>query len=421
VRLLVISRDRLDGPVGGTSIRALELARVLAAHADVTLAGIGAVPAERDGIPCIAYRPQQPRALRGPIAGSDAILALPQWPALMRLLRGASARVAFDLYVPEALETIGGFPGQSELLRRTFTELAVDRAIDALHCGDFFVCASEKQRDLYLGMLLAERLIDPREDPALRALIDVVPFGVPEAPARATATPPFDADDEVVLWNGGIWPWLDPETAIRAVAALAARRPRLRLVFMGNATQVPAQRATEAARAVAAELGVLDRHVVFNDGWVPYEERADWLLAANCALYAHHDNLETRFAFRTRLLDCFWARLPAVCSSGDDLAGEIERAGAGAVFAPGDVAGCAAALESVLDRGRDAFATPLAQLAEEHRWSRVAQPLVDFLARGEKRRRQRRALRPAHALRRGGYVAARKALDLAGLKDYPRL
>ncbi len=415
MKLLVISHDRLDGSVGGTSIRALELAKALAAHADVTLAGVGSVPASRDGIPCVAYRPQQPRALQGPIADADVILAMPQWPRLMRLLRNADARVAFDLYVPEALETIGGFPGQPRILRRAFTELATDRAVDALRQGDFLVCASETQRDLYLGMLLAERLVDPQHDPSLRSLIDVVPFGVPDTPPAARANP-FDPEDEVVLWNGGIWPWLDPQTAIRAVAQLAQRRPRLKLVFMGHATQVPAQRAAAAARALAQELRA---PVVFNDGWVPYDERADWLLNAKAALYAHHDNLETRFAFRTRLLDCFWAGLPPVCSRGDDLADHIERSGAGAVF--DDVDGCVAALETVLDQGRDAYAQPLQRLADEHRWSQVAQPLVDFLGRDARRKRPRRALRPAHLIRRTGYRAARKALDTVGLRDYPRL
>jgi len=429
--VLVISQDRLDGPVGGTSIRALELARVLRDHADVTLAGIGDVPAQRDGIACVAYRPQQPNALRGPVDAADVVLALPQWPPLMRLLRGARARLAFDLYVPEALETIGGFPGQRALLRRTLTEFAVDRTIDALRGGDFFICASEKQRDLYLGMLLAERLVDPRryaDDPTLRSLIDVVPFGVADdepvatgAGGARTQIAGVGPDDELVLWNGGIWPWLDPEIAVRAVAQLASRRERLRLVFMGNATQVPAQRATANARALAEELGVLNRHVFFNDAWVPYDERADWLLEADCALYAHHDNLETRFAFRTRLLDCFWAQLPAICSSGDDLAGAIDRGGAGAVFSPGDVDGCARAVESALERGRADFAGPLQALAEAYRWSRVVRPLADFVGRDGAAAPPRRALRPAHVLRRGGYLAARKALDVVGLRDYPRL
>ena len=64
--------------------------------------------------------------------------------------------------------------------------LTLDRMVAALHDGHHFLCASEKQRDLWLGMLLAERLIPPDvydRDPGLRSILDVVPFGVPSAAA----------------------------------------------------------------------------------------------------------------------------------------------------------------------------------------------------------------------------------------------
>ncbi|HEX6389230.1 MAG TPA: hypothetical protein VFZ89_07285, partial [Solirubrobacteraceae bacterium] len=60
-------------------------------------------------------------------------------------------------------------------------------------------------------------------------------------------------------------------------------------------------------------------------------------------------------------------------------------------------------------------------LADRHRWSQVVRPLVQALQRDDRRKQRRRALRPAHALRRGGYLAARRTLDLVGLRDYPRL
>ena len=56
-------------------------------------------------------------------------------------------------------------------------------------------------------------------------------------------------------------------------------------------------------------------------------KRADWLLEADCAISTHEDHLETRFAFRTRLLDCFWSALPVVCTGGDELADLVEREG----------------------------------------------------------------------------------------------
>jgi glycosyltransferase involved in cell wall biosynthesis len=429
--VLVIAQDRLDGQVAGTSIRALELARVLSATASVTLAAVGDPPAEVAGIRCVGYHPQAPSALDRELRDAEVVLSTTQWPPLMRRLRRSGARMIFDLYVPEAIETVGGFPGDRRRVRAALTQLAIDRLVDALHSGSAFVCASERQRDLLLGVLLSERLIDPVRhdaDPSLRSLLDVVPFGLPDEPAIATSDGPRVAfpdrigpDDEVVLWNGGLWPWLDAETAVRAVALLAARRPAVRLVFMGAARQVPAQRAAERAKALAGDLGVLDRHVFFNEAWVPYERRADWLLAAACAISAHGDHLETRFAFRTRLLDCFWARLPIVCTEGDDLAAVVEQGGGGHAVPAGDAASAAAALETVLDRGRAAYAPALGRIAARYAWRVTAAPLVRMVAGPPPPPARPHPPRPAHALRRTGYLAARGALNAIGMRDWPRL
>ena len=49
-----------------------------------------------------------------------------------------------------------------------------------------------------------------------------------------------------------------------------------------------------------------------------------YLLDADLAVSAHFDDVETRFAFRTRLLDCLWAGLPVVTTRGDTL-GDADR------------------------------------------------------------------------------------------------
>jgi glycosyltransferase involved in cell wall biosynthesis len=430
-RILVISQDRLDGQLAGTSIRALELAKVLSADADVVLAGAGSAPVSVGGITCVPYDPQDGSSLRDTLPDADVVVSLPQWPSVMRALRRSQARLIFDLYVPQTFETIAGFPGSRAILRRTFSELATDRLVHALRIGHQFICASEKQRDAWLGVMLAERLLDVARydaDPSLRSLIDIVPFGVPLQPAEPTGAggprrriAGVGPDDEVILWNGGLWPWFDADTAIRAAGRLARRRPAVRLVFMGAARQVPAQRAAGAARRTAEELGLLDRVVFFNDTWIPYEQRADWLLEADCALSTSEDHIETRFAFRTRLLDCFWARLPVVCTGGDDLAVVVEREGLGAVVTPGDVDATAAALEEVLDRRRPAYMPALERAAASYAWPAVAAPLRRQIASSSPPRVHGRALRPGQAARTASYVLGRRALNTLGVKDWPRL
>ena len=419
--------------MGGSGIRAYELARALRPHADVVIAAPRPrEPAEPRAleVPVHEYDFLHQRGLRPVLDGADFVVAQPPWPHIARELERSGARLVFDLYNPEPLEVLEHARRRGATVRRVAATLTVDRIADALHRGHHVMCASEKQRDLYLGAMLAARLIAPApydRDPSLRSLIDVVPFGVPRQPPRPGSDairarfPEIAADDEVVLWNGGIWSWLDAPTAVRAAALLAERRPGTRLVFMAGAGTGAAAAAAEEARRVASELGVLGGVVLFNDRWVSYESRADWLLAADCGVSTHHEHLETRFAFRTRLLDCFWAGLPVVCTRGDELADRVERDGLGAAVPERDPAALADALERVLDQGRAAYTQPLADAAADLAWDRVTAPLARWIAHGRGPSiGTPAARRPGHVLRSAGFRAAVEALRLSG-RGWPRL
>jgi len=388
-RVLFITLDRIGARMAGPAIRCWELGHLLSDRADVTIAAAELGTISSDRVQLVRFAAHSPRALRALVASADVIIAQPQWSVLAAWMHRSAARVIYDLYDPEALETLEIFAHRATLERTMWLDLTLDRFQDALRSGHHFVCASEKQRDLWIGAMYGQRLISPAaydRDPSFRSVIDVVPFGLPSEPpatpgssAIRAAFPAIGADDEIVLWNGGIWNWLDPVCAVRAIAHLSARRPHVRLVFMGRGDMAAARVATAAARKAATDAGLLDRSVFFNREWVPYGERSAWLGDADCAVATHLEHLETRFAFRTRSLDCFWAGLPVVCTEGDDLSERVRREGLGEAVPPGDDIAVAAALERVLARGRASFAGPLADVAAEYAWPRVAKPLVDFV------------------------------------------
>ena len=418
-RVLLVYPDRVGASMGGVGIRAVELGHALGERlgAQVTIAA-----AEHDGgdvgLPVSPYAPHAPAALDELVATADLIVAQPAWPAVMRRLRHARARLVFDLYDPELFGTLQHFADRDPRLRRLMGAFARDRLVAALRCADHVACANERQRDLWLGALLAEGQVTPERydaDPTLRSLVDVVAYGVPsQRPAPSSDDPRarlgIAPDDEMVLWNGGLWSWLDAPTAIRAIAALRERRPRARLVFMGASSAAPARRAAAEARALARDLGLLGDGVVFNDAWVPYHERAQWLRTADCALSTHVDHLETRFSSRTRLLDCFWAGLPPVCTEGDELAARIARDDLGAVVPPRDPAAVAAGLERVLDRGRAAYAEGLAGAAADLAWPRVVEPIVRWMDGPPPRSARGGGGRPVERVRAAVYRAGAGAL-----------
>jgi glycosyltransferase involved in cell wall biosynthesis len=207
----------------------------------------------------------------------------------------------------------------------------------------------------------------------------VVPFGVPaEPPRRTPGAGPLEAlgigtDDLVLLWGGGVYDWFDPVTVVRAVE----RVPNAHLIFMATGYPNPALPASRELAAAREEAGL---RVHFHEGWVEYEQRADWLLDADVGVSAHRDHVETRFAFRTRILDYLWAGLPVLCTSGDALADEVDRADLGAAIAPGDVDGWVAEIENLAadPARRAACGARAAQLGRSLAWERVAAPLSAY-------------------------------------------
>jgi glycosyltransferase involved in cell wall biosynthesis len=332
--------------------------------------------------------------------------------------------MVFDLYAPWTIENLAFDQGRTlTRTERAYFGLNVFAQEAVLRYGDVFICASERQRDLWLGALLALGRLDHlayRHDPSLRTLIEVVPFGIdPELPTPGRAVrgvvPGLDEGAEIQLWPGGIWNWFDPLSVIRAVAELRADRKNLWLVFLGVRHPnpgVPEMEMTRRAVELAEEVGLAGSGVHFNDAWVPYAERGAWLLEADLGVSAHFDDLETRFAYRTRLLDCFWAGLPVVATEGDTLADLVSERRLGRTVAPGDIAGWKAALASLLDddAARGHARTELERVRAELAWPRVVEPLAGLLEHPGRHGRRSRGSNAAYAARRIEYALASRGV-----------
>ena len=141
----------------------------------------------------------------------------------------------------------------------------------------------------------------------------------------------------------------------------------------------------------------------FNHDWVPYEQRGAWLLEADLGVSAHPAHLETRFAYRTRIADYLWAGLPVVTSAGDVLGDHVATRGLGRAVPPGDdLAFAHACTELLADPGPARVA--VAAAADELRWDRVVQPLLDFCHSGAKRAHDRHRARAIRSATIGQYA-----------------
>jgi len=378
--------------MSGPAIRYWHIAHALALELEVTLAVPAPATISSPQVQIVEYEPQDHRRLRQCARQADVILCaggflLYHYPFLQNLTQP----MVMDLYAPIILETL-----EMHTVRPLAAQTGIHRLI--LHAlrlqlarGDFFLCANEQQRLFWLGWLAAEGRVNPytfSADRALRQLIAVVPFGLPvEPPVRQQPVlkgvqPGIAKEDKVIYWGGGLWEWFDPLTAIRAMAEITAQRSDIKLFFAGvnhPNPEVPAMQMTETAQRLSAELGLTGRSVFFNE-WVPYAERANYLLEADVGLSLHFGHVETQLAYRTRLLDYIWAGLPMVISSGDSLGAQAEAVGLARTVHPGDIHGVKEALLAFINGpvARAAFIERARPLADALHWPEVIKPILEF-------------------------------------------
>jgi glycosyltransferase involved in cell wall biosynthesis len=387
-RVLIVSPDTFGRKMGGPAIRAWEMAKRLAAVTDVRLVSTRDASLANAAFDVLAVHGDE---LRQHVEWADVVIAQGEVFAQHAWLAEADVVIVADVYDPLHLEVLESAKDDTAEGRRFLTKYCVDMLTTQLRRADFVLCASEKQRDFWLGHLGAIERINPDvydADHSLRALIDVVPFGVSDDVPTQTRrgirgeVDGIGPDDKIILWGGGVYNWFDPLTLIRAVHRLSQSHPEVKLYFLGMTYPNPAvQESRMAAKALSLsqELGLTDTHVFFNMGWTDYDDRINYLLDADVGVSTHFSHVETALSFRTRILDYLWAGLPIVATDGDGFAPLIRDNDLGQVVPAEDVDALAAALERTLfDSDIEVLRANVRAFAERYRWDLALEPLVRF-------------------------------------------
>jgi hypothetical protein len=124
------------------------------------------------------------------------------------------------------------------------------------------------------------------------------------------------------------------------------------------------------------EKGLRDKCVFFGE-WVAYDDWQNVLLECDIALSLHHDTLETQLAFRSRMLEYFWAGLPLIATTGDATSELVAKYQLGAVVDYEDVDGVAQAIGHIL-ADDSAYQAGFERARHDLTWEKAAEPLIRF-------------------------------------------
>jgi glycosyltransferase involved in cell wall biosynthesis len=392
-RILVVSTDHFGKAMAGPAIRCWEMCRVLAGQGHSVRLGVRSLgESTPDGFEILL---NSDSALSIGAEWADVIVVQGLALSIYPMLKLSKKRLVVDIYDPfnlEILELFHDSPWDTRVAHYTGQQAAL---VDQLRWGDFFLCASEKQRDYWLGALSVAGRVNPHthgNDRLLRRLIDVAPFGIDPSPPQHSGKPAakgvlpgIGKDDRLLIWGGGIYNWFDPLSLLRSWPKVLEHVPNARLLFLGvkhPSPDVPAMAIATRAIELSEELGLRDRTVHFNMEWVPYERRKDFLLESELGVSMHFEHLETAFSFRTRILDYIWSGVPIVATEGDEFARWIQNRGTGRVVSYENPASIADAIIELLTDGeaRAACCQAVAAARSSFFWEEALAPLARYCA-----------------------------------------
>jgi len=236
-----------------------------------------------------------------------------------------------NLTIPISIEAAAD---QTKNKKDFFISDGVVPTIISLLKGDFFFCASERQKHFYMGMLNLLGRINPHT--YNKKLIDVVPVAapveIPKIKENIIKGKVVPKNKRIILWPSSIFSWFDAITAIESMKIVSKKVKDAVMVFVGADNpniDIMTKKNVKSAKKKAKELGLLNKKVYFMD-WLPYEKRTNMYLESEFAVVTYPIGPETEMSFRTRIIDCLWGRLPVICTKGDSVAEIIENEGLGA-------------------------------------------------------------------------------------------
>jgi len=399
IKILLFSDDIIGKNMAGPGIRVWEMALSLSKEKDFEV-GLACPDfskinsKDHPELNIFKYSPQKENELIDFASRFDIFILsgyiFHKFPRLANLNKFIIA----DLYIPFILENL--FVYDSKEFKLEDRQLVHNRDLGVLMNlllnSHHFLCANQRQKDFYSGMLTSINKINPyllKFDKELSKIFTMVPYGIRQEKKNKDANvlrgiiPGIKESDVILIWGGVISNWFDPIILVEAMEEVVKTNPSIKLFFLSTKHPNPLlmrfPKADEAEK-LASRKKLLNQHVFFNKNWISYEERHNYFLESDVGVSTHIEHFETRFSFRTRILDYIYFNLPILCSKGDFFESYVEKNSIGITVTPSDREELSKAILSFGDKKlRENFKNNIKRVEKEFYWDTLLLPLKEKL------------------------------------------
>lgn len=202
------------------------------------------------------------------------------------------AKRIIDLYTPLLLEK-ASYTSKEDLPKVS------DRIKKVVAKGDFFICATPRQKEYYNLKNLA-----------------IVPF-IPQEPQISKRK--INKNSFTLVWLGAFYPWFSPENLIKAINLI--KDDNLKLIIIGGKN--PKTDTFDPNFENISKLA--DNKKITFYPWLKYEEMFKILRTANAGVCLSNNSPEDKLAIRSRMISMLQANLPLIVNGNDEISEIVEK------------------------------------------------------------------------------------------------
>ncbi|AJF61821.1 TPA: glycosyltransferase [Candidatus Woesearchaeota archaeon] len=382
-KIIMFSHKKVfsDGKTFGPSIRLWELAKALTKKGHkVTIAEKDrGKELTRENIRFISYIPAQ--ILKGIRKYDVAFIQI--WFDDHEFLSRVKIPIVVDVYAPYLLEHIhyDYKKTQSDFWR--FTDDIFLSTLIPFQYGDYFICASERQRRYYLGMLAAVGRVNPYN--RKRNLVGIVPFGVKSGKPlgkKKILRKAIPGDKKIILWMSTFFNWLDPMQTARIMHEISKKSDKYVLAVVGAQSPFVYKKLYEdnynKFYRFVKDKKMLNKSVFLFD-YADYEDIDSIYNESDLFIATYPQGiLETELSYRTRVSEAMYGRLPVIVSGGDTVAELVKRYQTGVVIDGKTPEETASVVLKLSEKDKAAMKKNIEKFVSDNAWDKLVGPLDNF-------------------------------------------